>query len=193
MSGKDIVFSTFASLVVVSLVGFVALPALYPTLQTNDTKEDLGLVIQSKYLEVSSTAGITDDNVGSFVKVPDTSLNMSISANSRISATFTSPFIFGIGPNVTNKRFLFNVSLEVETVGNETITLSSWNSGTTTSYFEYSSTMYIHYLSPKLSAGNYTINVKYVSSHQESPQLAYLTLCTNKINQTRSLWVLEMR
>ena len=100
MSGKEILTSVFVSIVLISVVGFVALPAVYPSLQKSssptDNDTDLGKVIQMKYIESSSQAGIQDDNINSFIKVPNMEINITVSANSVLDAVFTSPYIFGV-------------------------------------------------------------------------------------------------
>lgn len=146
-----------------------------------------------KYTESSSQASIQDDNINSFIKIPNMEINITVSANSILDAVFTSPYIFGVGPGSSSERYIFNVSLAVKGVGNQTIALTSYNSGTTANYYEYSSTMYIHYISPKLSAGTYTVDIFYKSSFKDVTNLAYLTLSLPSINQTRSLSVMEMR
>ena len=202
MSGKDILVSTFVSFVIISAVGYVALPALYPALQNTstttpttptDTDTDLGKVIQIKHIEVSSQASILDDDNATFIKIPDTGFNITVSANSVIDTTFTTPYLFGVGSGASSRRFGFDVVVVIEGVGNQTIFLTSYNSGTTSNYYEYSSTMYIQYISPKLTAGTYSINVYYKSTFKDPANTAYLTLSLAQINNTRTLSAMELR
>lgn len=203
MSSKDILASTIVSVILVSAVGYAALPVLFPSLQSTsqnnsstpstDVDTDLGKVIQFKHIETSSLASINDDQNSAYIQVPNTTLSITVSANSVLDIVFTTPFLFGVGPGANNERFSFNVSVVLVGIGNQTISLSSFNSGSTSSYYEYSSTMYIHYISSKLSAGTYTISVFYISNFKDVANLAYLTMSYGVFNQTRSLSAMELR
>ncbi|MFW9930564.1 MAG: hypothetical protein ACFFD1_14340 [Candidatus Thorarchaeota archaeon] len=193
MGAKEFFGSVVVSVVLISALGYLALPIIYPNVQ-----EDTGIVLQSKYITIATSAGITDDNNVTYAKVPNTELNITISDQSRIVAIFNSPYIIGVGPGVTNKRFAYNVSLNIEGIGSRVIRLASWYGGTTSYYNEIASTLYIDFSSSPLPAGTYTINVKWISLFKDSVNLSYLTFNAYNppnvlANYSRSLWVMELR
>lgn len=190
MGSKEFLASVVVSLVVISGVGFLGLPIIFPVLQESDIS-DFGLVFQSQYLEVNTQASITDDSDSFYTDVPNTSLNITIKSQSRIFTSFNSPYILGVGDGFTAQRIAFNVTLGVEGVGNRTMRLASFDTGTTTSIREVASSVYIQYATNPLPAGTYTIKVKYISVTQFT-NLGYLTFNVPTANFTRSLWVMEL-
>jgi hypothetical protein len=204
MGAKEVLTSVIVSLAVVSAVGYVGLPMLFPVLQDTSSADhshdyaslshthDLDIILQSKYIEVSTQAGISDEST-SYVDIPDTEINVTIKAQSRIFVVFNSPYVLGVGDGFTSQRVAFNISLGVEGVGNRTTRLSSFDFGTTISNKEIGSTLYVHYGTNPLPAGTYTVNVKYKSLTAYAGLNGYLTLNVPLANYTRSLWVMEMQ
>jgi hypothetical protein len=198
MALKEVVASVLISAVVVSGIGYLALPVVYPSLETGDSEhthtfpEDKGLIIQSKYIEITSQAGILDSNVN-YLKIPDTEINITISDQSRIVAIFNSPYIVGMGPDFVSQRTAFNISLDIEGIGSRVARVSSFGNTGATEFREHSSTLNINYVSDSLLAGTYEINVKYKSIIEHPSLQGYLTLNIPSVNYTRSLWVMELR
>ncbi|MHA2104501.1 MAG: hypothetical protein ACW981_13820 [Candidatus Hodarchaeales archaeon] len=204
MGVREVLASVVVSLAVVSAVGYVGLPVLFPVLQETSTTghshdyapsshtHDLGTVLQSKYMEAATQAGIQDEST-SYVNVPDTKINITIKSQSKIVAIFNSPYILGVGDGFTSKRVAFNISLGIEGVGSRTIRLSSFDFDTTTSIKEIGSSVYVNYQSIPLPVGTYTVNVKYKSLTAYAGLNGYLTFNVALANYTRSLWVMEMQ
>ena len=113
MGAKEILASVLVSVVAISAIGYVGLPILFPALEstdlsvpdhTHDPPSNLGIVLQSKFIEISTQAGILDNNDDVFINVPDTSLNLTIRSQSRIFMSFNTPYILGVGDGLTSAR-----------------------------------------------------------------------------------------
>ncbi len=90
MSGKSVVGSIIASVIIMSALTYFALPFLFPVLRAENLayQEDLvseeGILLQSKYGEWNSEAVLYDSNISSYEKIPDTELQITIQVNSSL-------------------------------------------------------------------------------------------------------------
>jgi hypothetical protein len=179
MSGKVFAGSVFVSLLGMGLISMFALPLLYPSLQTNLQDDDIGIVLQSKYIERSSQAQIVDSATTSWVDVPDTKMNITIETNSRIYALFNSMYVLGVSNSLDSDRVAFNISLQIEGVGQRISRISYFEMGTYSDMREFSSTFTLNYMTEELTAGTY-------------PGNNYLLFSTPSANFTRTLVVQEL-
>jgi hypothetical protein len=197
MSAKVFLGSVLLAVIISSAIGIFAFPMLYPIIYGDVSPipgyTDEGIVLQSLYREFSTTAQILDDDNDSYIPVPDTELNITVQANSRITAVFSSLYILGISDSLApSKRVGFNISLGVEGIGNKITRISYFETSSYSAIREFSSTFYLNYVSTPLPAGTYTVSLSWISI-EEYPSFNYLLFNTPNANFTRSLWIQEYK
>lgn len=194
MSGKIFLGSVLVSIVSMSLITVIALPILYPNIQTIQPNQTGGILVQSKYMETSSLAQKTDvATLGTYV--PDTEMNITIQEDSQIYAVFNSPYVLGVSDSLSNDNVSFRLSLSIRNsdpsiVGSRNARIFYFEEGTYTDAREFSSTVTMNYLSEELPAGVYNIDVTWASLG-DRPGTNYLLFSTTDANATRSLFVQE--
>ncbi len=191
MSGKVFAGSVFISLLGMGLISMFALPLLYPSLQTNLQDDDIGIVLQSKYIGRSSQAQIIDSATSSWIDVPDTKMNITIETNSRIYALFNSMYVLGVSNSLDSDRVAFNISLQIEGVGQRISRISYFEMGTYSDMREFSSTFTLNYMTEELTAGTYEVSLSWISLI-DHPGNNYLLFSTPSANFTRTLVVQEL-
>jgi hypothetical protein len=127
----------------------------------------------------------------------DTELNITTNGNSSLLVSFSAMSIITLDVAFTF-RAGYNVSLIVENGGNRTIEVDYYDGGAAYgSIRQISMDLYINYLTPKLPAGTYTVNVYWKSGYdatgtQNSLSVAHMGGSTD-YNFTRTLLVQELR
>ncbi|MHA2238003.1 MAG: hypothetical protein ACXAB2_06505 [Candidatus Hodarchaeales archaeon] len=197
MSGKVFLGSVGVSLLAMGLITLVGFPIMYPGLNPGQpiSLENSGLVIQQKYLELSSMAQVVDQET-SYKQVPGTELNMTVLNQSRILAQFTSPYVLGISNSLVSDRIGFIISLIITDGSgyNESrvARVAYYDSIGTSSQQELSSTLFINFLTDPLSEGTYQVFLTF-KSIEDKPGTSYLLFSTPLANFTRTLLVQEYK
>ena len=191
MSGKSIIGSMLGSiLITLGIIWGLGFIGFFPGVDTKNT------VIQTRYGEWNSPSFIFDNQL-TYVKMTDTELNVTTSGNSRLLVSFSAMSIMTLDAAFTF-RAGYNVSLLVENGGNRTIQVDYFDGGPAYGAIrQISMDLYINYLTPKLPAGTYTINVYWKSGFdatgtQNSLSVAHMGGATD-YNFTRTLLVQELR
>jgi len=157
-----------------------------------DTKNTL---IQTQYGEWNSPAYVFDYQLTP-VKMPDTELTITINANSRLYMTFSAIAILSLSDTFTGRQG-YNISLGVENIGNRTIQANYYDDtpAVTGVFRQISINLYIDYMTPRLPAGIYKVdlfwNSMYDASGDNSLSVAHSGGYT-PFNFTRTLLVQEL-
>jgi hypothetical protein len=190
MSGKSIIGSMVGSIVItLGIVWGLAFIGFIPGVDTKNT------VIQTNYGEWNSPAYIFDNQL-SYVKMEDTELTITASANSRLLVSFSAMSIMTLDGAFTF-RAGYNISLVVENVGNRTIQADYYDGGGVYgSIRQISMNLYINYLTPNLPAGTYKVEVFWKSGFDATGAANSLSVAHmggSGYNFTRTLLVQELR
>ena len=190
MSGKSIIGSMVGSIVItLGIVWGLAFIGFIPGVDTKNT------VIQTNYGEWNSPAYIFDNQL-SYVKMEDTELTITASANSRLLVSFSAMSIMTLDAAFTF-RAGYNISLVVENVGNRTIQADYYDGGGVYgSIRQISMNLYINYLTPNLPAGTYKVEVYWKSGFDATGSANSLSVAhmgVTDYNFTRTLLVQELR
>ncbi|MCP4760930.1 MAG: hypothetical protein GY870_04050 [archaeon] len=179
MSGKEIAGSVCTSVVLISVILFFGGSYFFPRYIPN-----------SEYGEFSTHAELYITKT--FQLVPDTELNISVRANSKIAAEFNTQYLIEIYPTLNISGVNFEVSLVVEGIGNRTTIISYFPNETMVDGDILICDIFsINYVTSALPKGEYTISVFWrVVNYNEGD--SYLEFCTPSRNYTRSLWVQEI-
>ncbi|MHA1729127.1 MAG: hypothetical protein ACTSWY_10385 [Promethearchaeota archaeon] len=158
MSGKEIFGSVLISVIAMSAIIFFGLPVIFPNNEN--------IVLQSKYVEISSLARIWDDQTASYQMVSGTQTNITVQENSRIYAEFSAVGLLSLGQSFNTKSD-FVIALVIEGIGNRTIRLSLFDKDISlpgiSDFFQRTYTIYIQYVSDPLPSGTYNISVQWIS------------------------------
>jgi len=188
MSGKSVVGSIIASVIIMSAITFLALPFIFPGVSEKN------IVLQSKFGEWNSPAYIWDYDIA-YEKMEDTEMNITIRENSRLAITFSAIAVMSLGPTF-NGRSSYNISLVVEDIDNRTYPVAFFDeSGATGGYRQISYNLHMDFVTQPLSAGTYTIEMYWMSDFDapgDSNSLSVAHDSFNPYNYTRSLWVQEL-
>ena len=190
MSGKSIIGSMVGSIVItLGIIWGLAFIGFIPGVDTQNT------VIQTKYGEWNSPAYIFDNQL-SYVKMEDTELTITASANSRLLVSFSAMSIMTLDSAFTF-RAGYNISLVVENMGNRTIQADYYDGGAAyLSIRQISMNLYINYLTPNLPAGTYKVEVHWKSGFDATGSANSLSVAHmggSDYNFTRTLLVQELR
>jgi len=190
MSGKSIIGSMVGSIVItLGIIWGLAFIGFIPGVDTQNT------VIQTKYGEWNSPAYIFDNQL-SYVKMEDTELTITASANSRLLVSFSAMSIMTLDSAFTF-RAGYNISLVVENMGNRTIQADYYDGGAAYgSVRQISMNLYINYLTPNLPAGTYKVEVYWKSGFDATGSANSLSVAhmgVTDYNFTRTLLVQELR
>ena len=190
MSGKSIIGSMVGSIVItLGIIWGLAFIGFIPGVDTQNT------VIQTKYGEWNSPAYIFDNQL-SYVKMEDTELTITASANSRLLVSFSAMSIMTLDSAFTF-RAGYNISLVVENMGNRTIQADYYDGGAAYgSVRQISMNLYINYLTPNLPTGTYKVEVYWKSGFDATGSANSLSVAhmgVTDYNFTRTLLVQELR
>jgi len=190
MSGKSIIGSMVGSIVItLGIIWGLAFIGFIPGVDTKNT------VIQTNYGEWNSPAYIFDNQL-SYVKMEDTELTITASANSRLLVSFSAMSIMTLDSAFTF-RAGYNISLVVENMGNRTIQADYFDGGAAYgSIRQISMNLYINYLTPNLPAGTYKVEVYWKSGFDATGSANSLSVAHmggTGYNFTRTLLVQELR
>ena len=190
MSGKSIIGSMVGSIVItLGIIWGLAFIGFIPGVDTQNT------VIQTKYGEWNSPAYIFDNQL-SYVKMEDTELTITASANSRLLVSFSAMSIMTLDSAFTF-RAGYNISLVVENMGNRTIQADYYDGGGAYgSIRQISMNLYINYLTPNLPAGTYKVELYWKSGFDATGAANSLSVAHmggSGYNFTRTLLVQELR
>jgi hypothetical protein len=190
MSGKSIIGSMVGSIVItLGIIWGLAFIGFIPGVDTKNT------VIQTKYGEWNSPAYIFDNQL-SYVKMEETELTITASANSRLLVSFSAMSIMTLDSAFTF-RAGYNISLVVENMGNRTIQADYYDGGVAYgSIRQISMNLYINYLTPNLPAGTYKVEVYWKSGFDATGAANSLSVAHmggTGYNFTRTLLVQELR
>ena len=190
MSGKAVAGSIIGSiLITLGIIWGLGFIGFFPGVDTKNT------VIQTKYGEWNSPAYIFDNQL-TYVKMAGTELNVTTSGNSRLLVSFSAMSVMTLDAAFTY-RAGYNVSLIVESGGNRTIQVDYYDGGSAYGFIrQISMDLYINYLTPKLPAGTYTVNLYWKSGFDATGTQNSLSVAHvggTGYNFTRTLLVQEIR
>lgn len=190
-----IILNISVSVLVMSILSIYVLPPIIQELNSSNEHTggdtDAGIVLQSKYEIYDERASIADTDNESYMLMPGTSMLITIQDQSRISAVFSGYCYLAITSMDAGYRLQYNVSLNIEGVGNR-VTYVRYQTTTFNVLTEqYSINMYIDYVTTPLSAGTYNVSVMWVSQNDHDG-LSYLTFNWDPDEPLRSLWVQEL-
>lgn len=185
MSGKGIVGSIIGSIVgsvaIMTLLTIFVIPMFLPGMQS--------IVLQSIYVETSSSASIPDTQV-TYQKIPDTEINITIKQNSKILATFSAEGSMTIDGTL-NGAVNFYVALVIEGISNRTQRIHFYDGTGYGATREFAVNLGTTYQTIDLPAGTYTVTV-YWKSDADATGSNSLNLSTFAGNRTRGLLVQEI-
>ncbi|MFX0115917.1 MAG: hypothetical protein ACFFB3_15305 [Candidatus Hodarchaeota archaeon] len=198
-SAQVFILSVVSAILVMSALTLYVLPDISKELdaplsqeeEQETLPEDQGIVLQSRYQTWNSRAVLDDSSTAGYTQIPDTSLSITIEAQSQIAAIFTSDYWLRLEDLPAGDELRYNISLAVEGIGNETIIINYYDSVSLT-IKEISSTLYIDYVTGSLPAGTYTVSVWWMSELNQF-DLNSLRLSDTTEPHTRSLWVQELK
>lgn len=184
MSGKEFIGGVAVSAAILVLFAFFALPLIFPAVKQEN------IVRQSIYEEFDTNAFIFDSSL-TYSEMPDTTLDISIQKNSKISITFSAVGILHLD-DTFNIKAQFLIALQVEGVGNRTFVVSYFDNGGAVGHMrEFLHTLHYVYVTEPLPAGTYSIQV-YWKSGTDAAGSNQLNLHGGLFDYTRALWVLEI-
>lgn len=167
---STIIASVLISVVVGAGLAFVALPAVYPSLQSTSTNQpsttptdnETGIVqtVEKKWQDESY---IYDNNLN-WQLMNKTQISFTIGNNSRILAQFSAPFLLSLDSSFTGMA-RFEVALVIEGVGNTSVPIIYYdNSASTGNYRQLSFFPTLIFQTGILPAGTYNCTVQWKSS-----------------------------
>ncbi|MFX1569082.1 MAG: hypothetical protein ACFFCV_12025 [Promethearchaeota archaeon] len=196
MSAKSVIIGIIVSIICSVLItaGLLYLigPVLLPELNKVSILEENDLVLQYKYQEWDTDAWVTDYNVA-YQKMNDTELSITIQENSHLYVSFSSVSYLWLSYSFANYS-AYSISLVVEGVGNRSFSIVHYDPRPTVGLImqEYTYNLNIEYLTGPLSAGTYNIAMYWMSLY-DSTEYTYLSVADPGYDNTRSLWVMELK
>lgn len=187
------------SIILVPTTMFVAMPIIYPSLQTGLTSSpnSTGILIQEKHKSVNSIAAISDWATIHYYDVPDTHLAITIQNNSKIMAMFSSPYVLIISDDFgPNEALIFNISLNIGTVAKRDTRIEYFEAANALASARHiGGNMFILCETENLPAGTYNVTISWISrSTVNSPvgtnQLQFSSMFQKPL---RTLWVQEIK
>ncbi len=189
MSSKSVIGSIIGSvLITMGIIWGLAFVGFLPGVDTKNT------LIQTQYGEWNSPAYVFDYQLTP-VKMPDTELTITINADSRLYMTFSAMAILSLDLTFTTRQG-YNISLGVENIGNRTIQANFYDDTPATGQFrQISINLYINYMTPRLPAGTYKVEL-FWNSVFDAPGDNSLSVAHSSgytpFNFTRTLLVQEL-
>lgn len=147
------------------------------------------ILLQSKYIETSSTASIGDTQT-TYQKIPDTELIITTQGNSRLLATFTGEGSLTVDGSLVG-AVNFYVAIVIEGVSNRTMRIHFYDGIGYGAIREFAISLYNTYQTSYLPAGTYTVSV-YWKSGADVTGTNSLNLSSLVGNRTRGLLVQEL-
>ncbi|MFX1477634.1 MAG: hypothetical protein ACFFCI_05850 [Promethearchaeota archaeon] len=190
MSGKSVIGGMIGSIAItLAIIWGLGFAGFFPGVDMKN------VVIQTKYGEWNSPAYIFDNQL-SYVKMEDTELTITASANSRLLVSFSAMSIMTLDAAFTY-RVGYNISLVVEKVGNRTIQADYYDGGPAYGYIrQISMNLYINYLTPNLPAGTYKVEILWKSGFDATGTANSLSVAHmggTGYNFTRTILIQELR
>ena len=219
MSGKEFIGSIAISIIAIGVMTLFVMPQLYPVIQTgiDDTQTDIsdlqsdveniqsdiadlqaesnGIVLQIKYKEFYSPAQILDDDIGSYIPIPDTELSITVQNNSRLAVIFSGRYSIGLDDSLGHDKVAFNISMNIndstgKLVGRRQTRISYYPDGPLSDRLEISGILYLDYVTNPLNEGTYTVSLSWISLYDQV-DTTYLVLTSTPANFPRSLRLIE--
>lgn len=196
-TGKNIALigsNVFLSVLIMSVVSIFILPPIIADLNpsSNGSNEN-GIVLQSKYQRYNTRADLYDSDPIGYVLMPNTTILITIQAQSRISAIFSGYYWLSIQSVHAGNAVQFNISLNIAGVGQSE------------TYIYYRTTAYnittelsgnnidLYYFTDPLAAGTYNISVFWTpqADHDGTGRITF-NWDPDDPPYLRSLWVQEL-
>ena len=122
--GVSILASSLISMLLIAGAGFFALPLIYPNIndeieEIEEFEETPNIVLQSKYIDVSTQAELRDDQLD-FVKINDTELSITTQGNSSLAVLFTMTIVTHIAQDFWGALY-FEIAIVISGIGSKTI------------------------------------------------------------------------
>ena len=185
-SGGAIVASVLITLIIVGAGAYFGLPYLYP----NINKSPAGLVKQDISVE-SQTQAFIDTNTNSVENISNMVMNLTISNESIIEASFSSSINLYIESGLVG-TVNYSISLVISGVGSVSKTIGYFSELATTSGQEWFESLSIDFTTTPLPAGTYIISVTW--SNVSNLIAGYSQLFTDipAMNSPRVLQAMEI-
>ncbi|MFX0202996.1 MAG: hypothetical protein ACFFCW_43385 [Candidatus Hodarchaeota archaeon] len=185
MSKESFIVGFFIGIVLTGVVAYAALPML----ESEETHEETGRILQMKYEEFRSTAFLMDSSTSNWTRIPDTEMNITTEGDSRLSVTFSAIGILHLDTTFTG-NCKFNISLHIGGITSRQTRVSLYRGGSGAT-LEMSKTIYVHLETDTLPKGAYQISVNWIAQH-DGIGSNQLILANTPFNFTRSLSVWEI-
>ena len=165
-------------------------PLLYPNIVNNETLND-EVVVQSKYLEINSTALIWDSNLTPNV-MPDTEMNITTQGNTKLSVSFDAQLELLLVDTFESNAY-YNITLQIEGVKQETVRIIEYHGEPIVGEVHRFIYLQISFETGILSAGTYDISIIWYSK-ADTATLSRLSVGVNLIdNLIRTLSAQEIK
>jgi hypothetical protein len=154
MSSKSVIGSIIGSvLITMGIIWGLAFVGFLPGVDTKNT------LIQTQYGEWNSPAYVFDYQLTP-VKMPETEINITVNADSRLYVSFSAMAILSLTDTFIGRQG-YNISLGVENIGNRTIQANYYDDTPAVNglFRQISLNLYINYMTPRLLAGTYKVEV----------------------------------
>ncbi|MCF2138637.1 MAG: hypothetical protein K9W44_01115 [Candidatus Lokiarchaeota archaeon] len=190
-----VIISVFLTLIIIGAGGYFGLPLLYPNL-TADLNQyetsDEGIILQRINVESKTYAYIFDYDTGDYQTIPEMNVNISISTNSKISATFSAIAFLTLGTGFQNHT-IFSFRISVVGIKERTGTVRYFEQDALSAYRQISQFIYLNLITESLSAGTYQIIVEWRSDWDPSGTNSLSLGHSSTFNHSRSLVVEEFK
>ncbi len=176
-----IVASVLISVVLGAGIAFVALPAVYPSLESKTT-EQKGTV-QTK-LKTWQDESYLFDNDMSWKMMNQTQMSFTIGNNSQILASFSAPFLLSLYSTFTGLSE-YKIALVIQGVGNTSTVIVYYNGASSlgqTQQMSYFPTL--SFMTNALPAGTYNCSVQWKSMSSQSGNGSNLSVSHHNTNST---------
>ena len=172
--------SVLISLVVGSGIAFVALPIVYPSLQSPSANQTTPGVVKTTLKSWKDNAYISDNQL-TWSLMNQTQVNFSTSGNSSILASFSAPYLVYLNPTFTGFA-RFQVSLVIAGHGNTTTQIEFFDDGpASNSNRELSYFPTLTFMTENLPAGTYNCSVWW-KSIVDAPGFNQLIVASPNVN-----------
>jgi len=190
-----IIANVFITLIISGTCIYFGVPLLYPDLSDMATEDDLddyvlkddkGVIVQSKYKEINSSAIIWDNYLTESV-MPDTEMNITTQGNTKLSVSFDAQFSLLLVDTFKYTAF-YNITLQIEGVKQETVDIVEYHGEPIVGQVQKFIYLQISFETGILPAGTYDISVIWYSKI-DTAKLSRLTAgiyLTNNLVRTLS-------
>ena len=193
--GISIFVSALISMILVAGAGYFLLPLIYPNINEEIETETPIIVLQSKYIDVSTQTILYDYDID-FAKINNTELSITTQGNSSLAVLFTMPILMVIDGSFMGNLY-YELVIVISDIGNKTIPIKYYRSSIGGIELD-TKHIAINYNTGVISSGTYTIEACWRSMYEATGYNYLRSHFWSKddgfyINYTRTIWVQELR